>query len=70
MLLSKAMVSRSVLVGFGGEVVDNVDGTEMGYDANPDFALDLDIARQYKSDRKAYERTVREWVQQYARPPH
>ena len=37
-------------------------------DPNPDFALDLDVAREYKQDPQKYERTVREWVKRYATP--
>ena len=37
-------------------------------DPNPDYALDQDVAAQYKRDRAAYNRTVREWVQKYAMP--
>jgi len=40
--------------------------TSLLTDPNPDFALDLDIARQYKQNRAAYDRTVREWVRKYA----
>lgn len=35
-------------------------------DANPDDPLVPDIARQYKTDRAAYERTAQEWTRRYA----
>ena len=35
-------------------------------DPNPDDPLVPDIAKQYKSDRKAYEQTAREYTSKYA----
>jgi ubiquitin-conjugating enzyme E2 D/E len=35
-------------------------------DANPDDPLVPDIARQFKTDRDAFNRTAREWTQRYA----
>ena len=35
-------------------------------DANPDDPLVPDIARQYKADKKTYEKTAKEWTQKHA----
>lgn len=35
-------------------------------DPNPDDPLVPDIARQYKTDRKLYDKIAREWTQKYA----
>ena len=33
---------------------------------NPDDAVETSIADQYKTDRKAFEKTAKEWVKRYA----
>uniref|UniRef100_A0A914IAT4 UBC core domain-containing protein n=1 Tax=Globodera rostochiensis TaxID=31243 RepID=A0A914IAT4_GLORO len=33
---------------------------------NPDSALELDIAREYKSNREQFTKTAREWTEKYA----
>ncbi|KAI9824306.1 MAG: hypothetical protein M1826_007403 [Phylliscum demangeonii] len=35
---------------------------------NPDDAVETAIAEQYKKDRKAFERSAKEWVKKYAKP--
>ena len=35
-------------------------------DANPDVAFAADIATIYKTDKKRYEATAREWTRKYA----
>lgn len=34
---------------------------------NPDDAVETSIAEQYKTDRKAFEKTAKEWVKKYAK---
>uniref|UniRef100_A0A183BNE0 UBIQUITIN_CONJUGAT_2 domain-containing protein n=1 Tax=Globodera pallida TaxID=36090 RepID=A0A183BNE0_GLOPA len=35
-------------------------------EANPDSALELDIAREYKENREQFNKTAREWTQKHA----
>ncbi len=34
---------------------------------NPDDAVETSIAEQYKNDREAFEKTVKDWVTRYAK---
>ena len=34
---------------------------------NPDDAVESSIAEQYETDRKAFDKTVKEWVKKYAK---
>jgi len=33
---------------------------------NPDDSLEPDIAKQFKDDKAAFEKTAKEWVEKYA----